>query len=167
MTDRTSTRASIIATLTAVAAIVLGVVDSMQNRAHNRLSVAPFLVTDHAIQKKPGEWAYVVLMSNEGVGPAIIDSVTIIAPPSLGGATYGNGWNELVGLLSKRGIQVSTYWNFEGGEALGADRSRQVFRALVPTTALGDSLLRELQHLQVIVKYSSIYKQQFISRLMR
>jgi hypothetical protein len=68
-------RPATIATVTAIAAIVLGVWDSAQNRKHNKLSVSPYVVCDYSVAATPTETTFVVTLSNEGIGPAIFRSV--------------------------------------------------------------------------------------------
>jgi hypothetical protein len=122
--------ASGVATIAAVAAIMLGIVDSMQTRAHNRLSVAPYLVVDYTMSARPGESIYRVEVSNEGVGPAIVEAMEITLPAELGGKKYPS-WNEPVAILRQRGARVDSYWNYEGGEALGVQRSRQLINVVI------------------------------------
>lgn len=162
---RFSINAATIATITAVAAIVLGIMDSRQTRAHNRLSVAPYVVVDYSIAAQPRESSFSVHLSNEGVGPAIIDSVKIVLPASLGGGTYGS-WHDVASLLRDRGAQVPSYWNYRRGEALGVQRSRELIRIVV-ADSLRDSLLTPLYDLDVRVEYRSIYRQAFETGLKR
>jgi hypothetical protein len=155
--------ASTIATITAVAAIVLGIVDSMQTRAHNRLSVAPYLVCDYSVSGQSNQSIFTVNLSNEGVGPGIIKTVRVTLPPELGGKTYP-GWNAVVEILRSRGAVVPTYWNFEGGEALGVQRGRELVRVIMPSD-VAKQLLPILSQIDVEVVYSSIYNQEFRTRL--
>jgi len=165
MAKRFNINATTIATLTAVAAIILGILDSRQTRAHNRLSVAPYVVVDYSIAAQPNESSFTVHLSNEGVGPAIVDSVKIIMPPSLGGDEYGS-WHPVAELLRKRGAQVPNYWNYRRGEALGVQRSRELIRIVIPDS-LRDSVLTPLYDLDVRVEYRSIYRQEFETGLKR
>jgi hypothetical protein len=149
-------RASTVATITAVAAIALGIVDSYQTRAHNRLSVAPYLVVDYTMSARPGESSYTVSVSNEGVGPAVIESLEITLPASLGGGKYEN-WNEAVPLLRQRGARVPSYWNYSGGEALGVQRSRDLIQVTVGSDR-AEQLMPQLAEIDVEVAYRSVYK---------
>src|SRR5688572_23932360 len=139
MAKRFIINATTIATLTAVAAIILGIIDSRQTRAHNRLSVAPYVVVDYSLAAQPEQASFTVHLSNEGVGPAIVDSVKIVLPDSLGGGTFVN-WREVAELLRERGAAVPSYWNYRRGEALGVQRSRELIRIIVPDS-LQESLL--------------------------
>jgi hypothetical protein len=163
MVRRWKIDATVIATITAVAAIVLGIIDSMQTRAHNRLSVAPYLVVDYSVAGQTGQSTFTVNLSNEGVGPAIIKSVRVKLPAALGGKTY-DGWNDVVKILKERGAEVPNYWNYEGGEALGAQRGRDLLRAVMPS-AVADSMLPLLSAIDVQVDYASVYKQEFKATL--
>ena len=162
MSPRRRIRPSTIATIIAVAAIVLGVVDSMQTRAHNRLSVKPYLVVDYSVSARPQQMEWSVSVSNEGVGPGIIRSMRIELPAGLGGGSH-ESWGPAVDALRARGAEVSTYWNFEGGEALGVQRSRQLMRLLVPDSAR--ALIDELAGIDVVVRYESIYGEEFSASL--
>jgi hypothetical protein len=165
MANRFRVNGATIATITAVAAIVLGIIDSRQTRAHNRLSVAPYLVVDYSLAAQPGRSTFLVYASNEGVGPAIIDSVVVTLPDALGGGSYTR-WNEVAELIRKRGAEVPNYWNYRSGEALGVQRSRDLFRVVV-ADSLQDSVLPHLYNLRVRVKYQSVYRQKFEAGLNR
>jgi hypothetical protein len=156
-------RASTIATVTAVAAIVLGIIDSMQTRAHNRLSVSPYLVCDYSVSAQTAQSVFRIQLSNEGVGPAIIKSVRITLPAALGGKSY-EGWNDIAELLRARGAEVPTYWNYEGGEALGVQSSRELIQIDVPS-ALVLTLMPLLIDINVEVTYASIYREEFRASL--
>ena len=156
-------RASTIATITAIAAIGLGIVDSMQTRAHNRLSVAPYLVCDYTVAAAPNQSVYRVNLSNEGVGPAIIHSVRITLPQELGGKSY-TSWTDVAALLRERGAQALTYWDYEGGEALGSQNQRELIRVNVPAE-LVDTLMPMLTKINVEIEYASIYRQKFRAAL--
>ncbi len=155
--------ASTVATVTAVAAIALGIIDSMQTRAHNRLSVAPYLVTDYSLAAQTGQSVFTFSLSNEGVGPAIIRSVHVKLPPALGGKTYA-GWGDVAKILEARGAKVPTYWNFEGGEALGVQRGRELATVILPG-AVAAEVMPLLTEIDIEVVYTSIYKQEFQARL--
>lgn len=155
--------ASTVATIAAVAAILLGIIDSMQTRAHNRLSVAPYLVVDYTMSARPGESTYSVNVSNEGVGPAIIQAMEITFPPGLGGKKYST-WGDAVEVLRQRGARVDGYWNYEGGEALGVQRSRELIHVVVAGANAGE-LVREMTAIDVEITYRSIYRQESKARL--
>jgi hypothetical protein len=165
MANRFSINAATIATITAVAAIVLGIIDSRQTRAHNRLSVAPYLVVDYSLSAQPGQSTFLVYASNEGVGPAIIDSVIVTLPDALGGGSYTR-WNEVAELMRSRGAKVPNYWNYRSGEALGVQRSRDLFRVVV-ADSLREPLLPQLSEIRVRIRYQSIYRQSFEAGLNR
>jgi hypothetical protein len=145
-----------VAMVTAVAAIALGVWDSAQNRRHNRLSVSPYLVCDYSIAATPGSTTFVINLSNEGIGPAIIRSVEIQLPDALGGGR-SNEWGPVVAVLRERGVTVQNYWNFEGGEALGVQKSQELLRAIVASSDRSDDILQQLGAIQVQVQYASVY----------
>ena len=163
MAERWKINATTIATITAVAAIVLGIIDSMQTRAHNRLSVAPYLVVDYTVNAQTGQSVFFVHLNNEGVGPALIKSVRVKLPSELGGQEYAS-WSDVADLLEKRGAKVPTYWNFEGGEALGVQRGQELIRVVMPSE-VARTLQPLLSQIDVEVKYTSIYKQEFTARL--
>jgi hypothetical protein len=142
--------------ITAVAAIVLGVWDSAQNRRHNRMSVAPYLVCSLSIGATPAATTFTIALSNEGIGPAIIRSVEIEIPDALGGGTYEE-WGPAIEALRARGVEVPSYWNFESGEALGVQKSQELLRAIVARGPAADELLSHLAEVSVTVTYASVY----------
>ena len=154
---------SAIATTAAVAAILLGIVDSMQTRAHNRLSVAPYLVVDYNSIAQPGQLSYRIDVSNEGVGPAIIESMLITMPQTLGGGKYRT-WDQPAAELRKRGATIPSYWNYEGGEALGAQRNRELIEIVMKGDGR-EQLMQLLQQIDVEITYRSIYRQESKARL--
>ena len=121
MTRRRWFRPSTIATIIAVAAIVLGIVD------------------------------------------AVIRSMRVTLPGALGGASHGS-WGVAVQRLRAAGADVPAYWNFEGGEALGVQRSRELARVVVPSSA-GRDLLDALDRIDVEIVYESVYGEEFSARL--
>lgn len=149
-------RPATVAMITAVAAIVLGVWDSMQNRRHNRLSVAPYLDCSYTMSATRDATAFVIVVSNEGIGPAIVRSVEITMPENLGGGSYDE-WSTPVAALRERGIEVLSYWNFEPGEALGVQNTQELLRARVAQADGAAGLLRYLADIRVTVTYASIY----------
>lgn len=155
--------ASAIATITAVAAILLGIADSMQTRAHNRLSVSPYLVVDYNSIAQPGQSTYRIDLSNEGVGPAIIQSMEVTLPDSLGGGKYPS-WDKPAEMLRQRGALIMSYWNYEGGEALGVQRNRSLIEIVVKGGET-ERLMRLLGQIDVEITYRSIYQQERKARL--
>ena len=156
-------RASTVATVIAVAAIVLGVVDSMQTRAHNRLSVKPYLVVEVTTAARGDETTMIIDVSNEGVGPAVIREMQIVLPDELGGGSHPE-WGPAVEALRDAGAVVLSYWNFEGGEALGIQRSRELVR-IVLTDAARPGLDELIDRMDVRIGYESIYGEEFSSAL--
>lgn len=156
-------RASTVATVIAIAAIALGIADSMQTRAHNRLSVKPYLVVDYSNAVRGTETTIVVEVSNEGVGPAIIRRMEIVLPDELGGGSYPD-WSRAVDALRASGAVVLSYWNYEGGEALGIQRSRELIRILLEDDAPPD-LPAKIDAIDIRVHYESIYGEEFQASL--
>lgn len=152
-------RPSTIATIIGVAAIGLGIIDSVQTRAHNRLSVAPYLVIDYSVSGQTDQTVLAISVSNEGVGPAVIKSMKVTLPPELGGGASEN-WTETVETLRERGARVESYWNYEGGEAVGVQRGRDLMRVAVPS-AIAETLMPLLTKIDVELVYTSIYREEF------
>lgn len=142
--------------ITAVAAIALGVWDSAQNRRHNRLSVAPYLVCDYSMTATPKATTFIVILSNEGIGPAIIRSVQIQLPEALGGGSFDE-WGPVVAALRARGVDVQNYWNFEADEALGVQKQQELLRAIVAQNNATERMMQDLGSIRVAVKYASVY----------
>lgn len=157
-------RPATVAMITAVAAIVLGVWDSMQNRRHNRLSVAPYLDCSYTMLATRDATAFAIIVSNEGIGPAIVRSVDITMPADLGGGSF-NEWGPPVAALRERGIEVLSYWDFEPGEALGVQTTQELLQARVADADGSDGLLGQLADIRVTVTYASIYGDEQQARL--
>jgi hypothetical protein len=66
--------------------------------------------------------------------------------------------------LREHGAEVPTYWNYEGGEALGVQGDRELIRVNVPSS-LAATLLPMLTQINVEIAYASIYGQKFRAAL--
>jgi hypothetical protein len=69
-------------------------------------------------------------------------------------------------LMRSRGAKVPNYWNYRSGEALGVQRSRDLFRVVV-ADSLREPLLPQLSEIRVRIRYQSIYRQSFEAGLNR
>ena len=69
--------------------------------------------------------------------------MSITLPEFFGGGTYPD-WSTVVGVLRQRGIDVLSYWNYEGGEALGVESERELLRAAVARSDSAATLLEQL-----------------------
>src|SRR5687768_12441817 len=163
MPRRFRMRASTIATITAVAAIALGIIDSIQTREHNRLSVAPYLVIDYSVAGQRDQTLLIFSVSNEGVGTAIIKSMKVTLPRELGGGSYPD-WTRAVETLRERGVEVQSYWHYEGGEALGVQRGRELMRMAL-TSDSTKALQPILEKIDIEIVYRSIYHEEFNAKL--
>ena len=163
MPRRFRMRASTIATITAVAAITLGIIDSIQTRAHNRLSVVPYLVIDYSIAAQGDRTLFVVRVSNEGVGPAIIKSMKVKLPPELGGGSH-DGWSQAVATLRQRGVEVQTYWEYEGGEAVGVQGEQELMRMALESDS-AKARQPAIEKIDIEIVYRSIYHEEFKAKL--
>ncbi|HEY0810904.1 MAG TPA: hypothetical protein VGD49_12120, partial [Longimicrobiales bacterium] len=63
-----------------------------------------------------------------------------------------------------RGAQATTYWNYEGGEALGSQNQRELIRVNIPAELVA-TLLPVLTKINVEIEYASIYRQKFRAAL--
>jgi hypothetical protein len=91
-----------------------------------------------------------------------VRSVRITLPASLGGGTYDD-WGEVAALLRIRGYAVPSYWNFEGGEALGVQKDRQLITAFMARDSAAAAMQEAIAGIQVVVKYARRRSSQIVA----
>ncbi|HEU0014577.1 MAG TPA: hypothetical protein VFQ45_12880 [Longimicrobium sp.] len=154
-----STIAASAATFTAVVAVVIAVWDNVQTREHNRLSVLPYVVIQRTQQQEGEGGTATITMSNEGVGPAILQSVEIRVPTATGRDTVVSEWGAAAPYIQRMGLGIRGWMDVDSGIALGVQRSGVLLRA----AAEGDSAMIRVQQLldglALRLRYASIYGQ--------
>lgn len=136
----------------AVAAVAIAVWSGYLTRRHNRLSVAPRLRINHRFRGVAG--GYGVRIVNAGLGPAIVTSIDLYRDGTL--VTYSHqGWMDA---LNDVGLK-SRDWAITRmlvGTVVQAGEQVWLFRAEeLPEEA--NSVIRGLSHLEVVVRYTSLY----------
>jgi hypothetical protein len=154
----------IMTTVLAVAAIGLAAWEGLENRRHNRLSVAPRLNSNVGVSSEQVS----MTVESSGLGPAVIQQFRIYLDGTLvhdaGAPTAGQSpWEALMPAFSPKGYSVSAY-AFGVGNVLRAGQDYELFRAALrdTSTVLPDSLNLSglLDRLGVEICYCSIYGDQ-------
>jgi hypothetical protein len=145
------------ATVTAVVAVLIALWDNVQTRSHNRLSVMPYVVLERTQHDSAGVARGTIEMSNEGVGPAILQRMEIRLADPTGRDTALETWSGAVPILGRYGLRVRGWMEIDSGSALGVQRSA----ALLRVEAEGDSGRARLQtfldRARIRLHYNSIY----------
>lgn len=139
---------SLIAIIIAIVALGISIWQGFEQRQHNRLSVKPLLnfeVIAHNQTKS-------IMLSNDGLGPAIIKGFYINLDGDIIDAESQNPWNPV---LDKRGLkgQISQMWYMASSSILKPEKSYNLL------TWPHDSI-PELD-IQLTIDYESIYEQPF------
>jgi hypothetical protein len=147
---------AIAATITAVAALVVTVWDNVQTREHNRLSVVPKLTL---VVERSGAQDAVINLRNDGVGPAILRHVEIRVTSPDGVETSYASFADAHAAFEAHGVQVTGFWDFDSGDALGVDREQVVlkFRSRGLESASSDAVQDLIDALSVRLTYESVY----------
>ncbi|WP_028876951.1 hypothetical protein [Teredinibacter turnerae] len=138
----------------ACCAIGLTVWQATIQRIHNRISVKPHLM-QATTKDKTGDVASLhVCIINNGLGPAFIDSFSVLyqgTPTSL-----EDGLSEALGDLTKNMSSTS----LACGSAIAAGESVQLVRVKfnAPTDHQVEQVKAKLNDLDMVIKYSSAYE---------
>jgi hypothetical protein len=154
----------IMTTVLAVAAIGLAAWEGLENRRHNRLSVAPRLNSNIGVSSEQVSMS----VESSGLGPAVVEAFRIYLDGKVvhdaGAAKAGQSpWETLMPAFSPKGYSVAAY-AFGVGNVLRAGQDYELFRAALRDTAntrpdtLNLSAL--LDRLGVEICYCSIYGDQ-------
>ena len=153
---RAETVTAIAATVTAIAALFVAVWDNVQTREYNRVSVQPHLVLEFAkYQGDRGNEGRLVLR-NEGIGPAVIEAVTIRLA-SGGGPIEFASWNEARDEIRRDTLLVTGYSDLLVGTVLGIERSMDLLEVEQLDEASSDRVQALIERLAVRVSYASIW----------
>lgn len=167
---------AVAAIATALVALAVGVWDNVQTRQHNRLSVIPHLVfvaqlgdvEDPGLEPEddPREGGTLTLR-NEGVGPAVVDSVSVhvLGPDStqLRYASLPEAAQPLERL--EPGVEILGTTDLGSGSVVASGRDLPLLRFAVAEEAVPDTLASEgnalavalLDRLSIVVHYHSVY----------
>lgn len=152
----------LLSSILAVGAIALATWEGLENRRHNRLSVAPRLDGSANISR---ESAALGIQSN-GLGPAVITSFRIylddkIAFDAAADDSATSPWQRIAPLLNLEHHTISGY-AFGRGSLLRAGQDYELFSVMAKDSANApeDYLATVINRLAVEVGYCSMYQDQ-------
>lgn len=165
---RADTVTAMAATVTAVAALAVAVWDNVQSRSYNRLSVRPLVVLDAQRSTSDELDEGELVLSNQGVGPALLRDLDIRYEPIDGGSPVEfDTWSGLAAELRELGFTVTGWTDVAAGRALGVDKDITLFRFQVRRVDQGGetSPAYDVQHVfdavSFEVDYESVYGEAF------
>ena len=163
---RAETVTAIAATVTAVAALSVAVWDNIQTRSYNRVSVQPHLVLEFSKQQAPSLDSGRLVLRNEGIGPALITSVTIQVEDSVGGVQSFESWNEARGAIHTGPLVVSGYSDLTDASAIGIERTIELLNVRAETVEdpVTDPIQSLIDRLSVTVQYTSVWGSPYETR---
>ncbi|OEK04190.1 hypothetical protein [Roseivirga misakiensis] len=130
----------------AVCAVVVSVWQVSIAQRHNRLSVRPYL---NFFSGWATEDTWALKLQNEGIGPAIIKSVSL----TYKGETYTH-WDAVLDAAEIRDKRVNSI-------NLGIDAPFKADKEIIYLQLKGDPKNRVLYGIEVLIKYTSIYDEPF------
>ncbi len=138
----------------ACSAIGLTVWQATIQRVHNRISVKPHLMKSTTRNKSVGVASLHVFITNNGLGPAFIDSFSVLyrgSPVSL-----EDGLSKALGDLNKNMSSTS----LACGSAIAAGESVQVVgvKFNAPSEQQVEQVKTKLNDLDMVIEYSSAYE---------
>lgn len=160
---------AIAAVVTALIALAVGVWENVQNRRHARLSSIPSL--DYIVELTSGDDdaspdgvpGGVIRVANQGVGPAVIDSVRIRLDRDGGEEVYST-WTEAEPVLEELGIRITGRAEVSDESVMGVGRDQDLVAFELQEdedrsieVVYGDLLER----MTLVIAYRSIYGQGF------
>jgi len=133
----------------AMVALFVSLWQGVEERRHNRLSVKPILTFDHYSEDQNRH----IIVSNNGLGPAIVQQFTIIDRGQAFDAKDGNPW-EFV--LEQRNLRDSMFqmFYFQEMATIKADES---FTLLSWKAKPGQEL-----DFEIMIEYTSMYEDEFV-----
>lgn len=167
---------AVAAIVTAVVALAVGVWNNIQTRRHNRLSVIPHLVfvAELGDVDEPGDdregaprEGGTLTLRNEGVGPAVVDSVSVhvLGPDSTqrAHASLPEAAEPLE--RAQPGVEILGTTDIGSGSVIASGREVPLLRFAVDEGAVPDTLAGEgadlavalLDRLTMVVHYHSVY----------
>ncbi len=167
---------AVAAIATALVALAVGIWDNVQTRQHNRLSVIPHLVfvaelgdvddSGSTADIEPREGGTLSLR-NEGVGPAVVDSVSVhVLGPDSTRHTYPSLPEAEEPLETWHpGVEILGTTEIGSGSVIASGRDVPLLRFAVEEVVLPDTLAGEgtdlavalLERLSMVVHYHSVY----------
>lgn len=158
------------AIITATIALGVGVWENVQMREHNRLSVTPHLQLTAEFRTVEADSVDqgIIRVTNEGVGPAVIDRVEVVVTGPDGEKRHFETWGEARTLLEELyGVALARRVEIGPDVMFGADRTHELAIFEKPTTAETPLFPSLLEHVDLRIAYHSVYGEPFETDLGR
>ena len=152
-TDPISLRVAGVALFVALLSMTITVWEGLEFRAHNRLSVKPFLMLDRNIANTTNQAGQIIerectlRLSNRGLGPAVIQSVVI----EVAGRSFAT-WEEAF-IAAGSDQKITSRFTFDPGDVIDADYENDLVTLVYERGKTDQLILR--------IDYSSIYEEDF------
>lgn len=167
-----NTLAAVAATVTAVAALVVAVWDNVQSRDYNRISVRPYLVVEAQRETDSTRDRGEYVVSNQGVGPAVIRDVRLGFEGAGEGAETAEDWAELADEIRALGYNITGWTDLAAGRPVGVDHTIPLFSFYIERAGgdaegggaplgLGRDVQDLIDALRIEIDYASIYGDEF------
>lgn len=153
----TSTITAAATTVTALVAVAVAIWDNVETRKHNRLSVLPYVVLNHVRSDSDDETRAEVVMSNEGVGPAVLRALENRFRGGSGRDTVVTFWGAVAPLITEVGVRITGWADVDSGSALGVQQTQRLLRIEADGPDSGERVQRVLDGLGLRLRYTSIY----------
>ena len=142
----------------ALVALIVAVWQAHAMRIHNRLSVKPHLVFDRI--SDTGSLEAKIVLSNNGVGPAIIKDFSVQFDGSIVQLSGPGIWE---GIMAGLGIEYTRYRSqeIEAGSAMKIGDKINILGVVLTGGQSTDFVHEALCRINVFIKYESIYGEDF------
>jgi hypothetical protein len=147
---------SMAALVLSLCAVLTTVWQTSLMRQQLRLSVWPKVRVDTRFRTDQGEEFFHIKVANLGVGPAIIQKVTV----NYRGERYdnlGQVWRKVLAENNAAPARSTEINSFGGGEVLVPQQTVVLLEASGSTPSTADMFRRARPHLRITVRYASIY----------
>jgi hypothetical protein len=161
---------AVMAIITAVIALGVGVWENVQMREHNRLAVTPHLQLTAEFHSADVDSLDrgIIRVSNQGVGPAVIERVEVMVTGADGQEQRFETWGEARALLKELDdVHVSRRAELGPGAMFGAGEALELARFEKASTAEEPLFPSLLDRLDVRIFYHSVYGESFETDLAR
>ena len=143
--------------LIAVCALILTVIQSIQNRKHNRLSVKPILeVNHHRLFTERS-----IVIKNVGLGPAVINKCNLLID-GIEREITENIWDEFLSTINLPKLKFQFY-SIAGHTTFEPGQMEKLL--YINCSSLSNDILDEidlnLKRISFIIKYRSVYNEKF------
>jgi hypothetical protein len=149
---------SFIATFIALLALIFSILDHCQNRKHNKETVKPILL----IEEQEFDNKYGIFLSNQGYGPAIIDSCLVFYNNKR--IKQKNVWKEIFNIHYLTPIDfVIEKKTLSGGHVIKTGENQLIWGSSVDELGGNKQLLKSsIENIHIKLYYHSIYEDKFV-----